>query len=304
MPKISICIPAYKQPEHLKRLLDSIFEQTFTDYEIVITDDTPDSSVSKIVGLYRSDRLKYFKNKTQLGIDNWNEGIRKSSGAYIKIMHHDDWFKTTESLGTFYDALVKSQSSFVFCQSENVNEKGVITKTNNPSQKYVETIMHNPLSIFLGNMIGAPSATLFIKSDLLFDGNIRWWVDVEFYIRYLTQFREIYYIKEPLVCIGIHSEQVTNECVNNEKVVYGEFLYSHKKLSETKLFSKKKLNELFCVFFTKNPVGSVKKMENITLMSLNLKQKLMLYYINGKFAENKFRSRTIRRVKKLVSKLW
>ena len=39
MPKVSICIPAYKDREGLKRLLKSIEKQSFTDYEVIISDD-------------------------------------------------------------------------------------------------------------------------------------------------------------------------------------------------------------------------------------------------------------------------
>ena len=38
MPKVSVCIPAYNQIKYLKRTIDSVLEQTYTDYEIIITD--------------------------------------------------------------------------------------------------------------------------------------------------------------------------------------------------------------------------------------------------------------------------
>lgn len=41
MCKVSICIPAYGNPEGIRRLLDSIAGQTYTDFEIIITDDSP-----------------------------------------------------------------------------------------------------------------------------------------------------------------------------------------------------------------------------------------------------------------------
>ena len=44
-PLISICIPAYKRIDYLQKLLDSISIQTFKDYEVIVTDDSPDESV-------------------------------------------------------------------------------------------------------------------------------------------------------------------------------------------------------------------------------------------------------------------
>ena len=46
MPKVSICIPCYKQTVFLKRTLDSITTQSYEDFEVIVTDDTPDYSIA------------------------------------------------------------------------------------------------------------------------------------------------------------------------------------------------------------------------------------------------------------------
>ena len=64
-PFISICIPAYKHVEYLQRLLDSVLRQTYTDYEIVITDDSPDNSVAELVERYQSKtEIRYYQKCT------------------------------------------------------------------------------------------------------------------------------------------------------------------------------------------------------------------------------------------------
>ena len=64
MAKVSICIPTFGQPDHLNNLLDSIFHQSYDEYEIIITDDTRDNSVYDIVTKYNENgKIKYFKNK-------------------------------------------------------------------------------------------------------------------------------------------------------------------------------------------------------------------------------------------------
>jgi glycosyltransferase involved in cell wall biosynthesis len=100
---ISICIPAYRNTAFLKRLLDSIACQTFTDYEIIITDDSPDDSVSQLIqNLTGIQPIRYYKNKTALGTpENWNEAIRHANGAWIKLMHNDDWFHSPDALTIF-----------------------------------------------------------------------------------------------------------------------------------------------------------------------------------------------------------
>jgi len=46
---VSICVPAYQRPELLKRLLDSILVQEYTRYEVVVTDDSPGTTVSDLI---------------------------------------------------------------------------------------------------------------------------------------------------------------------------------------------------------------------------------------------------------------
>lgn len=98
-PKISICIPAYNNAEEVRRLLDSIFKQTFQDWEIILTDDSTNEEISVLVKETAQDRLHYIHNEKPLGhIFNWNKALSEAKGQYIKIMFSDDWFAERDSL--------------------------------------------------------------------------------------------------------------------------------------------------------------------------------------------------------------
>ena len=100
MPKISICVPAYKNPSGIARLLASVKAQTFSDYEVILTDDTPDDSVREAAMAAGLSNLRYEKNQTRLEpTGNWNAAVHLARGEWIKMMHHDDWFSGPESLG-------------------------------------------------------------------------------------------------------------------------------------------------------------------------------------------------------------
>ena len=107
MPKVSICIPAYNQPTNLRRALESVFLQSFKDYEVIITDDSLDNSVSIVADEFgQHTNLRYYKNKTRKDTpENWNEAVRLASGELIKILHHDDWFSDENSLADFVKML-------------------------------------------------------------------------------------------------------------------------------------------------------------------------------------------------------
>ena len=106
MVKVSICVPAYKNPVGVERLLESIKVQSFTDYEVVVTDDSPDGSVEEVVRRADVPGMVYVRNAARKGATgNWNEAVRHASGEYIKIMHHDDWFTDRDCLARFVEML-------------------------------------------------------------------------------------------------------------------------------------------------------------------------------------------------------
>ena len=80
MPFISICIPAYQNKKFLERLLKSISIQTFKDFEVVVSDDSPTNELENICRSY-SDTFKihYYRNAIPLGTPgNWNFAISKA----------------------------------------------------------------------------------------------------------------------------------------------------------------------------------------------------------------------------------
>lgn len=214
LPFISICIPAYKHVNYLKRLLDSILSQTYKDFEIIITDDSPDDSVEILSKEYTSNNnIHYYKNEKPLGTpENWNEAIRKATGVWIKIIHDDDWFVDENSLQKFYEAaLSHPDCSFFFSAYNNVEESSGVTNNVYLTILGRFLLWMSPFNLFKKQYIGNPSCTL-IKKDLneLYDKDFKWVVDFEYYIRYLKKMKNYFYINNVLINVGINDKQVTN----------------------------------------------------------------------------------------------
>jgi len=214
-PFISICIPAYKRVHYLRRLLDSIGFQSYKNFEVVITDDSPDDQVEKLVHSYlQTLPVKYFRNEKSLGTpENWNEAIRKSSGDWIKIMHDDDWFADKNSLQKFADAIAANEdkrfffSAYVIIHEQENNRKEIIRLSRTDENK----LKGSSLYLFRKNYIGNPSCTLFRKDPaIVFDNRFQWVVDFEFYIRFLNKYKnDFVYINDTLVNISVNQSQVT-----------------------------------------------------------------------------------------------
>ena len=119
-PKVSVCIPAYRQPSCVRRALVSVLAQKFTDYEVVVTDDSSDDATERVVTqLSGEGKVRYFRNTERLGTpQNWNRAVREASGEYIKLLHHDDWLADETCLGTFVELLeTDRRADFAFSAS-------------------------------------------------------------------------------------------------------------------------------------------------------------------------------------------
>jgi glycosyltransferase involved in cell wall biosynthesis len=213
-PKISICIPAYKRPENLQRLLISIDRQTFKDYELVITDDSPDDSVKKTVSQFSELPISYFKNERSLGTPaNWNRAISLAKGEWIKLMHDDDWFSNENSLLKFVEKTSVGKA-FIFSGFTTVFESGKEKRSQFPSRGE-KTIVKNPMTLLAQNVVGTPSVTLIHRSFTeRYDERMKWRVDIDYYIRIFKKEKALAFIEEPLVNVGMSKGQVTNSCIN------------------------------------------------------------------------------------------
>lgn len=252
---VSICIPCYNHPEILKRCLDSVVEQTFTDYELIISDDSDNNEVKDLLSTYQFKTLNYFKNVKSLGSpENWNNSLKHATGKYIKILHHDDYFTTKNSLEKFVNHMEKnSQASFCFSYTNIYFKKQDEYFLHKQTLTQLKRLREEPEFLFFRNVIGAPSVTFF-KNDqqLVFNKDYKWLVDVEFYINYLKKHKSFTSIAEPLVTIVDGEQgQITQDVSRDKKLVITEHLHLFSVLYKEKLSTQKALlffQELFVQF--------------------------------------------------------
>jgi glycosyltransferase involved in cell wall biosynthesis len=225
VPFISICIPSYKNVAYLQRLLNSIVIQTFKNYEIIITDDSPGDEVKRLLGEYQNFSISYYKNQPPLGMpSNWNEGIKKAKGEWIKIMHDDDWFATSSSLEQFATVAKIAKHDFIFSACSNIDISSGKETPELLKGWRKEMIEENILNLFYHNVIGHPSTVMHRKDEnILYDDQFKWLVDIDFYMDYLMRHSGFEYIDEILVNIGIDENQASNKYYKNPEVEIPEY---------------------------------------------------------------------------------
>lgn len=115
--KLSIIIPMYNAERFINLCIDSILQQTFQDFEIIIIDDCSTDQSFEIVAHYKDPRIKIFKQIKNSGeSSSRNFGLKVASGKYVYFMDHDDLIlpKTLEIL---YLIAEDSQAEIVYMNS-------------------------------------------------------------------------------------------------------------------------------------------------------------------------------------------
>ena len=125
MPFFSVIIPTYNRAEILTRALNSIINQSFSDWEMIVVDDGSNDNTKEIVQVFLKDcRVKYIPQENQGVCAARNLGSEKATGFYIAFLDSDDYVSETWLID-FYNEIQKSKANIVRCKTmvNNVPEK-------------------------------------------------------------------------------------------------------------------------------------------------------------------------------------
>lgn len=116
MIKVSVIVPVYNVEKYLAKCLDTVCNQTFSDYEVVIINDgSPDNS-EKIINDYikKYNNIKYYKKKNGGLSDARNYGISKSNGKYLMFIDSDDYV-SNDMVEKLYNKIEEEKADMALC---------------------------------------------------------------------------------------------------------------------------------------------------------------------------------------------
>jgi glycosyltransferase involved in cell wall biosynthesis len=134
MPIVSVIIPAYNHEEFIQECLQSVLDQTYQDFEIIITDDGSSDRTVEVIERFNDPRIKFFKfQKNQGACVAANNCIRHSSGKYIAMLSSDDaWYPQKLAVQVKY-LDEHPNIAVVFGKVDWINESGnLINEVNFP----------------------------------------------------------------------------------------------------------------------------------------------------------------------------
>ncbi len=230
LPTVSVIMPVYNtKEEYLREAIESILNQTFTDFEFIIINDGSTNNVEDVILSYKDERIKYIKQEHQGLPKTRNKGFETATGKYIALFDSDD-ISLPERLKKQVNFLDKNEKiSVVGSWFETFPEQSVITHPKNPKI----------LDFFVGCFIGNPTVMLrkadFDKYNLRYNENFKVAEDYELWSR-AVRVMNFENLQEVLVKYRWHennSSKVNPELLKNTENVQNNilnFLKSDKKV--------------------------------------------------------------------------
>ena len=129
MKKISIIIPVYNVEQYIKNCLESVINQTYDNWEIILIDDgSTDNSKAIYENIaIKNDKIKIFK-QTNKGVSAArNLGIEKAQGDYIVFLDADDWIEK-KFLERMLEVIENEDADIVQCNFYYANNRSNIER--------------------------------------------------------------------------------------------------------------------------------------------------------------------------------
>jgi glycosyltransferase involved in cell wall biosynthesis/predicted SAM-dependent methyltransferase len=206
-PLVSVIMPSYNHASFIKESIESVLNQSLTDFELCITDDFSTDSSVEIIESFKDSRIKLIKLEKNMGAAfAMNTSLRNSLGKYISIINSDDIFepfkleKQVNFLANNPEiSAVFTHVQFINENNENIQEQDA--KLGNFSQENYSRQDWLTKLILFGNCLAHP--TVMIRSEVFnkighYDERFRQLPDYDMWIRIL-QAKNIYVLPERLI---------------------------------------------------------------------------------------------------------
>ena len=217
-PAISVVIPTRNRRQYIGQTLDSVFAQSFKDYEIIVVDDgSTDGTGDSLASLIRKKKIRYEHQDARGVSAARNRGVGLARSPYIAFLDSDDLFLTTKLEKQMQVFARDPKLGFVHCNFSKFDDQGNdlgIRDTSLFQGQIYPWILHE-WSVLMA------MPCMVIRADVLnevrgFDENMDWAEDLDLWRRIARRYR-VGVVPEVLVKVRVHSASATFERSGGEE---------------------------------------------------------------------------------------
>lgn len=235
-PIVSVIIPAYNHEAFVKKAVESVLNQTYKDFELIIVDDCSPDKTYNILKTIKDDRISLYKNEVNSGaVETFYRGLSAARGKYIALLNSDD-FWVEDKLQTQVDFLENNNNIHaVFSDASFVDENDTIltkdefawTDTFKVSNKTSNEWLNH--FYYYYNCICHPS--MLIRKDVItslppYDLRLRQLPDFKMWINFVKKYN-LHIMPDKLVCFRILKNEAnsSSDSVENRIRVRNEMYF-------------------------------------------------------------------------------
>ena len=210
-PTVSIIVPVYNAEHTIPRCIESILNQEYSDFELLLVNDGSTDGSGAVCDAYaaRDARIRVIHKENTGVSDTRNTALTQARGTYLQFLDSDDWI-TPDATSSLVRAAESAQcdlvvSDFYRVVGERVSQKGDIDDDGVMTrEEYAAHMMENPADFYYGVLWNKLYRRSIVEAHhLRMDPEISWCEDFMFnleYIRYAETFRALqvpiyYYVK-------------------------------------------------------------------------------------------------------------
>ena len=245
MPGISVIVPVYQAEKFLKKCVESVLKQTFSDWELLLIDDGCTDASPQICDQFAAedDRIRVFHQVKNAGVSEArNRGLREATGEYIAFLDSDDRLEF-RALETMWCLREQTGADSVGCAHLNLNADGSTSaEVALPAGVYDEQgIKEGIVYPLLGDRLRVPvfngfiwrylfSARIIRSAGITFEG--AYLEDEIFLMEYFCNARKLAVTEQPLYRYFLNPGSATHKYMKDFMKVFGRFMERKEALVE------------------------------------------------------------------------
>ena len=202
MSLVSVIIPTYNTERYIGKCIQSVLNQTYQDFEIILVDDCSTDNSLGIVRQFRDSRIKVYKNNINRGPSfSRNRAIEVARGEFIAILDSDDWWETNR-LEIMMKFIWENNADIIFDNLLYIQDGEQVPYTT--YSQFKGLTIHKDLKItpesFVEMDLGILKAVIRKKiitdHSIRYDDSIKYGEDFIFYLEVITKTSRAWLLKE------------------------------------------------------------------------------------------------------------
>ena len=209
MNKVTIGIPTRNRAQYLLLALESAFQQTYPNLEIIVSDNACTDETPSMLAAISDRRLRVLRQETMLSmVENWNRCVGAATGQYFLLLSDDDLLEPAAiecMVAAFETETDPQQIGFVYCRGRVIDANGALLREGR-SAPHREDDISLILAFFRGHRETWPCSILFRFSDIEagYSSNFPVITDAALWVKAVVAHGFVVHVDQPLVNYRFH----------------------------------------------------------------------------------------------------